>query len=278
MDHDGRHPQVHREAPVRRRQERNDQPGVDGDQSGVQSGGAGRQNHEQAPRPDASGEQRADRILRAAPVRIRAAASARGNPGPDHLRAYVTGRRIRSEVQPLEWRRVDFQAGTVRPDPGTTKNDEGRTFFFTEELRAVLEAQKESAARLKGRGIVCPLACHRHGKPIEEFSRSRKTACRLAGVPGRIPHDFRRSAMRNLIRAGISESVAMKMTGHKSRSVFERYSTVSEGDLREASRRLDRTWQAQSRARSASSTTEPAAKSLQTKRAPVAQLDRAAVS
>jgi Phage integrase, N-terminal SAM-like domain len=60
-----------------------------------------------------------------------------------------------------------------------------------------------------------------------------------AGCPGRIPHDFRRTAVRNLVRAGVTERVAMQLTGHKTRSVFERYNIVSPGELRDAAQRLD---------------------------------------
>ena len=56
-----------------------------------------------------------------------------------------------------------------------------------------------------------------------------------AGCPGSIPHDFRRTAIRN---AGIRERITMKLSGHKTRSVFDRYNVVSDGDLREASNRL----------------------------------------
>jgi integrase len=153
--------------------------------------------------------------------------------------AYITGWRIPSEVETLQWPQVDFQAGRVRLEPGTTKNDEGREFPFTAELRALLGTQKAKADALKKKGIICPYVFNRKGKPIKEFRRTWKRACKAAGIPGRIPHDFRRTAVRNLVRAGIPERVAMKMTGHKTRSVFERYNIVSEGDLDMAARRLD---------------------------------------
>jgi integrase len=154
--------------------------------------------------------------------------------------AYITGWRMRSEIWHLQWsKNVDWNAGIVRLEPGTTKNDEGRIFPFTEELRAILEGQRQKAEALRKEGIICPWVFHRAGQPIREFKRSWKTACKKAGLPGKIPHDFRRTAVRNLVRAGIPESVAMQMTGHKTRSVFDRYNIVDETDLFDAARRLD---------------------------------------
>jgi integrase len=163
--------------------------------------------------------------------------------------AYLTGWRTHSEILPLEWRRVDFAAGEVRLDPGTTKNGEGRVFPMTNDLRRLLEAQRDERDRLKAKGIICPWVFFRmvaegrggekRPRRVTSFTKAWKVACRQAGCPGRILHDFRRTAVRNLIRAGISEGVAMKMTGHKTRSVFERYNIVSEGDLKDAVARLD---------------------------------------
>jgi integrase len=79
------------------------------------------------------------------------------------------------------------------------------------------------------------------GQRITEsgFNKAWRKARVAAGCPGRIPHDFRRTAVRTLVRAGVPERVAMQLTGHKTRAVFERYNIVSSGDLRDAARRLD---------------------------------------
>lgn len=173
---------------------------------------------------------------------------------PDDLRplvefAYITGWR-KSEVVSLEWRQVDFTAGEVRLEPGTTKNKEGRTFPFTARLRALLEAQRAEADRLKKRGHIVARVFFRmvakgrggplHPVPITSFEKAFKAACVAAGLPGRTPHDMRRSAVRNLERAGVPRSVAMKLTGHKTESVYRRYDIVSPNDLRVAVERLDR--------------------------------------
>ena len=135
---------------------------------------------------------------------------------------------------------MDFNAGRVYLNPGETKNDDARVFPFTAGLREALEQQRaytEDAQRVLGRIIPCVF--HREGDQIKSFRRAWLTACKKAGVPGRIPHDFRRTAVRGLVRAGVPERVAMKMTGHKTRSVFERYNIVSDADLEEAVKRLD---------------------------------------
>jgi integrase len=157
---------------------------------------------------------------------------------------YITGWRIPSEILRLQWRHVDFEARVVRLDPHTTKNDEGRTFPFTDALEQVLEAQKAEHDHLKAKDVICPWVFNRSnrkvkGKRITTFVKAFRAACTKAGCPGRIPHDLRRTAVRNLVHAGVPERVAMQMTGHKTRSVFERYNIVSECDLVEAARKLN---------------------------------------
>jgi integrase len=163
--------------------------------------------------------------------------------------AAITGWRINSEVLPLEWRNVDFAAGEVRLDAGTTKNGEARTFPFTADLRTLFKAQHAEHKRLRKAGMLEPwvfyrmVAEGRRGKkkpqPIVAFTVAWKKACIAAGCPGRIPHDLRRTAIRTMVRRGVSERVAMMLSGHRTRSVFERYNIVSHTDLNDAARKLD---------------------------------------
>jgi len=163
---------------------------------------------------------------------------------PEHLQAamvfsYLTGWRVRSEVVSLKWSNVDLKASTVRLEPGTTKNKKGRLIYMTAALKVLLEQQwRENRAFQREHGRIVPLVFHNEGRPIRNYYKAWHKACRLAGLPGKIPHDFRRTAVRNLVRAGVPERVAMEMTGHRTRSVFDRYHIVSEGDLREAALKL----------------------------------------
>jgi integrase len=145
---------------------------------------------------------------------------------------YLTGWR-RGEVLELMWPRVSFPDGEVRLDPGTTKNGEGRVFPFTAELRALLEAQRATTEAVqRAKGIIIPHVFHRNGRPILDFRKAWAAACKAAGVPGRLFHDFRRSAVRRFEQAGIPRATAM--TGHKTENVYRRYAIVSDKDLRAA--------------------------------------------
>jgi integrase len=158
---------------------------------------------------------------------------------PVVLFAYLTGWRVPSEVLPLEWARVDFAANEVRLDPGTTKNGDGRVFPMNADLRALLLAQRKLTDDLqRKRGAVIRFVFHRQGVPIRSLSKAWRSACTHAGVPGRLLHDLRRSAVRNMVRAGIAETVAMQLSGHKTRSVFDRYNITSKRDLHDAAVRL----------------------------------------
>lgn len=167
--------------------------------------------------------------------------------------AYVTGWRINSEVLPMEWRQVDLKAGEVRLDPGTTKNLEGRVFYVTPELKKLLADQRKAANRLQREKDMIVQHVFFHDGTTQAghvaFLAGNRIApsgfyhawCRArvdAGRPGSIPHDLRRTAVRNMVRAGIPERVAMKLAGHKTRNVFDRYNIVSDGDLRDAAKRL----------------------------------------
>jgi len=113
-------------------------------------------------------------------------------------------------------------------------------FPFTAELRAVLEAQRaHTHAVERERKMIVPWVFHHNGKRITDFYGAWQKAVAAAGCPGRIPHDLRRTAVRNLVRAGIPERVAMQMTGHRTRAVFDNYCIVSPGDFADAARRLD---------------------------------------
>lgn len=158
--------------------------------------------------------------------------------------AYTFGWRMQDEVLTLERRQVDLEVGTLRLEPGTTKNDEGRLVYLAAELEIALReqvARVQALERQAGR-IIPWLFPHLtglwRGERIQDFRKAWRTACKKAGVPGRLRHDLRRTAVRNMVNAGIPERVAMTVTGHKTRKVFDRYHIVSPGDLQEVARKL----------------------------------------
>jgi integrase len=167
----------------------------------------------------------------------------------EHLRdvvtfGYNTGWRI-SEITGLTWPQVDQKTGVVRLEVGETKNDEGRVVFMDDETREMLLRRWQT----RKRPLPWVLLNAKGTDRVKRFTKAWRTACRKAGFPGRLFHDLRRTAVRNMVRAMISERVAMKISGHKTRSVFDRYNIVSEADLKRAARQLQEHLEAQKAAR-----------------------------
>jgi integrase len=157
---------------------------------------------------------------------------------PDYLCApvtfaYLTGWRLQSEILTLTWDRVNLDEGSIRLPKGSTKNREGRVIFLEGELGGLMNRQWSEHRTLFPD---CQFVFHRRGTPIRDLRTAWANACRSAELSGKIPHDFRRTAVRNMVRSHIPERVAMEISGHRTRDVFERYNIVSENDLREASR------------------------------------------
>lgn len=157
--------------------------------------------------------------------------------------AYKTGWRV-SEIDSLTWSQVDLENNIVRLESGTTKNDEGRTVYLDDELKAVFEGQK---ARQKDIEKISPYVFLNEAgtDKIKDFRGAWAKACTSAKIGKKLFHDFRRTAVRNMVRAGIPERVAMMISGHKTRSVFERYNVVNETDLKVAAQKQEAYLQAQ---------------------------------
>lgn len=148
--------------------------------------------------------------------------------------AYHLGNRL-GELRQLRWDQVDFQRNQIRLYPGETKNRRGHVLPIYGEMRHWLEMQK---AIRDAKFPTSPYVFHRDGKPLVDFRKAWRSATRRADLEGPLFHDPRRSAVRNMREAGIPESVAMEISGHKTRSIFERYNIVSDRDLKMAAEKM----------------------------------------
>lgn len=144
---------------------------------------------------------------------------------------YRSGWRV-SEMRALEWRDVDLEGQIIRLRPELSKNKEARPLPLTGELLDVLVRAKCN------RRLDCPFVFHRNGVAVGDFRKAWRNACKAAGLGKVRVHDLRRTSVRNLVRAGVPERVAMQLSGHKTRAVFDRYNIVSEADLAQATERL----------------------------------------
>lgn len=146
--------------------------------------------------------------------------------------AYTYGWR-KSELTGLRVAQVDLAERTIELNPGETKNDQARVVVMTAKAWELLQ---QCVAAKPGNELVFTLP---DGKPVRSFRRTWTRVCAAAGVPELLFHDLRRSGIRNMRRDGISEKVAMTISGHRTRSVFERYNIIDPADLKEAVVRME---------------------------------------
>jgi len=156
---------------------------------------------------------------------------------------YLSGWRV-GEMRALEWRDVDLEGKVIRLRTEISKNKDSRLLPLSGELLEIIERVT------KLRRPDCPFVFHLKGQHIGDFRKTWQRACCGAGLGrmeengskkkyvGTIVHDLRRTAIRNMVRAGIHETVAMSLSGHKTRSIFDRYNIVDESDLAQAQEKL----------------------------------------
>jgi integrase len=156
---------------------------------------------------------------------------------PTHLQdaigfLYLSGWRV-GEMRSLEWRDIDLAGQAIRLRPENSKNKQGRVLKLTGELFAII------IRACDGRRLDGAFVFHNDGKQIGDFRKSWRSACLAAGLGKILVHDMRRSSVRNMVRAGVPERVAMAVSGHKTRTIFDRYNIVAETDLDVAAARID---------------------------------------
>src|SRR5262249_46740868 len=134
------------------------------------------------------------------------------------------------EAKVFQWTWID--GNMIRVPKEIAKNKKDRSFPIIGTLIDILER------RQKVRRLDSPYVFHRNGKPIRSFRKAFKVAAKEVGHECLLPHDMRRSAIRNFRKAGLSESDGMKLSGHRTRSVYDRYNIFDDRDLAESMNRV----------------------------------------
>jgi integrase len=139
-----------------------------------------------------------------------------------------------NEIRQLTWSMVDRETSTLNLDPRAAKTKRGRAIAIEGPLKVIMERRKAA------RRLDCSLIFHRMskgqpGQPVKDFRLAWRAALKEANLPaGLVPYDLRRSALRNMVRGGTDYTVAMKISGHRTRSTFDRYNITSAEDIRAA--------------------------------------------
>jgi integrase len=141
--------------------------------------------------------------------------------------AWLTASR-RGSCFGVQWPHVDRNEGLITFPAEVEKNGEPRQIPIVGQLHHLIEK------RWKARKLGCEYVFHRNGRRIKAIAASWASACSAAGVPNLLFHDLRRSAVRNMVKAGVREKVAMEISGHRTRAIFDRYHIVDNADKREA--------------------------------------------
>ena len=137
------------------------------------------------------------------------------------------------EMRSLQWKDVNLKVGEITLRPEKNKNKSTRVVAVSGKLLEVIERARAS------RRLDCMYVFHNDGHPIGDFRKSWRAACKAAGLDKLLIHDLRRSGVTNMRRAGLPETVAMGISGHKTTSVFRRYDIKATRDMAEGLERLD---------------------------------------
>ncbi len=137
------------------------------------------------------------------------------------------------EILGLRWSQVDLKLGMIKLGAEDTKTEQPRTLFLTSRVRKALEARPR---HLMSDWIFTNPETEEAWDDIRKVFRRACTSAKLTGVWF---HDLRRSFVTSARRRGVPESVVMKMSGHRTRAVFDRYNIVEEDDLRDAVKRIE---------------------------------------
>jgi len=164
--------------------------------------------------------------------------------------AYHTGAR-KGEIRSIRKERVDLKAGRINLPGRTTKNGRPRYLPIYGDMAAELDMWLTHIT-----GKTCPFLIQHHNQPVFDFEKAWATACEAAGVPGTLFHDLRRTAVTNMIEAGLSEKEAMEISGHKTRAVFDRYHIVSERRMKQNAETLEAHLKAKERPKSEGAVTD----------------------